>query len=76
MKCVKCEKEFNNNEEFCPICGSVLTEEKTNTFQTIFNPQENIETLNTSPNEINSSINVSFNKTVSAPVNNFFIKFQ
>ena len=44
MKCVKCQKEFNNNEQFCPICGSVLTEEKTNTFQTIFNPQENRNT--------------------------------
>ena len=73
MKCIKCQKEFNSNEQFCPICGTILTEEKTNTFQTIFNPQENIETLNTSSNEINNGINSNFNETGCAPANNFSI---
>ena len=73
MKCVKCQNEFNSNEQFCHSCGTVLTEEKTNTFQTIFNPQENIETLNTSSNEINNGINSNFNETGCAPANNFLI---
>ena len=37
------------------------------------NPQENIETLNTSSNEINNGINSNFNETGYAPANNFSI---
>ena len=68
MKCVKCQKEFNNNEQFCPICGGVLVEEKTKVFQTIFNPQENIETLNISTNPVNNKINSNLNETISSNV--------